>query len=57
MQWHCKSDVMNYNYSTENKGSGKSLKKCLTKIHSEMPREESRCITCTLDNVLLTADV
>jgi len=40
MQWHYKSDVMNYNYSMENKGSDKSLKKCLTKIHSEVPREE-----------------
>jgi hypothetical protein len=42
MQWHYKSDVMNCNYSTENKGSGKSLKKCLTKIHSEVPREERK---------------
>jgi hypothetical protein len=39
-QWHYKSDVMNYNYSMENKSSGKSLKKCLTKIHSEVPTEE-----------------
>jgi hypothetical protein len=51
-----KSDFIHYNYNKENKGSDKPLKKCLNKIHSEVPREErketqnfysSRCIiTC-----------
>jgi len=42
MQWHYNSDVMNYNYSMENKRSGKSLKKCVTKILSEVPRKERK---------------